>query len=308
MGTIAYIAHDGCSVQMRTLRANPVDGIWGLSEPTTVPEIHASLFNPIVQLAWSDTDRPHLAVMDYHGCVDIFSFGQSLNSPVLRHDRRLDTMAHYGGVVACHWLQPAPLEGGNPRFESCGPFHPLPGRSAFVYMTEAGVLKMLWMHRDYSFRLVTHRPDGINKLTAVEHASFCGHDSKFHRTLTRFRGLNVADVLWGAIVCERRLYALEAHIQWGRSSPDGNQTLGELELAPTIKARVRLDIAFGCRTNSTLSRIQWIPALISEATGATLGPMQLFLVYWLDFHRRGVEIQWLELKAEDAVSPHTRFN
>jgi len=186
MGTIAYISHDRCSVQMKTLRANPVDGIWGLSEPTTVPEIDASTSNPIVQLAWSDTDRPHLAVIDYHGCVDIFSFGRALKSPVLRHDRRLDTMAHFGGVVACHWLQPAPLEGvktaspGSPRFASCGPFHPLPGRSAFIYMTEAGVMKMLWMHRDYSFRLVTHRPYGIDQLTVVENASFCGHGSKFH--------------------------------------------------------------------------------------------------------------------------------
>ena len=124
----------------------------------------------------------------------------------------------------------------------------------------------------------------------------------------RFRGLNVADVLWGAIVCERRLYALEAHIQWGTSSPDWYRTLDELELAPTIRARVRLDTAFGCRINSTLSRIQWIPALISGATGATLEPMQLLLCYQLDFHQDDVEIQWLQLKAEDAVSPHTWSN
>lgn len=130
----------------------------------------------------------------------------------------------------------------------------------------------------------------------------------------RFRGLNIVDVLWGAIVCQHRLYALEAHIQWGTSSPDGNQTLGEPELAPIIKAGVRLDTEVSCQSDSNISRIQWIPALISGTTGATLAPMQLLLCYQ---HRPGlggghatgeVKIQWLELKAEDAVSPHTRSN
>lgn len=194
MGTIASISPDGLSVQARFLRANPENGVWGLSEPTTFYRINAAQSNPIVHLAWSETDKPHLAVIDYHGRVDIFSVGPALNSHALRRARESDNVCDYGGVVACHWLQPASRQklfhtaavkvDDQYRFEKShfifsGPFHPHPRKSALICITEAGVLKMFWMRNDHSFGLVTHQPAGIEKLSSVERASFCRHNGRF---------------------------------------------------------------------------------------------------------------------------------
>lgn len=103
-GTIASVSADGKSVQVRLLRASPVDGSWGLSEAYTVEPITATASNPIVHLAWAGTSNHELAVIDAAGRVVILAFSIALNRPFLNRRWDTDHVEDLHAIVGCLWL------------------------------------------------------------------------------------------------------------------------------------------------------------------------------------------------------------
>lgn len=101
---MASVTPDGKSVQVRLLRADPADGNWGLSEPTTVDSITASTSNPIVHLAWAGTNNHELAVIDAAGRVAILAFSIYLNRPFINRKWDLDHVEDLHAIVGCFWL------------------------------------------------------------------------------------------------------------------------------------------------------------------------------------------------------------
>ena len=91
-------------MQVRLLRADPVDGNWGLSEPTTVDSITASSSNPIVHLAWAGTNNQELAAIDASGRVAILAFSMYLNRPFVHRKWDGDHVEDLQAIVGCFWL------------------------------------------------------------------------------------------------------------------------------------------------------------------------------------------------------------
>jgi len=171
-GTIASISPDSCSVQVSFLRADPSDGCWGLSQPSTFDRLTATPSNPIVHLAWSEASPPQLAVIDSIGQVAILTFSETLNDPTI--SRRWDgeyLPAGNNEVVGCVWLQPPPAlkesqpDGRTDPFHTqygpavkkgdsyqCqkniipdfGPWLPARIQSAFICFTAGGRLRVNW--------------------------------------------------------------------------------------------------------------------------------------------------------------------
>jgi mediator of RNA polymerase II transcription subunit 16, fungi type len=119
-GTVASIAKDGMSVELRYLRCNPDTAEWELSEPTSwsppspspspptanlptaVPPAAAAA--PFVHLAWAPTMNPDLAVVDALGRITILSFHIAVNQtyPVRRWET--DVVDDLHAIVGCYWL------------------------------------------------------------------------------------------------------------------------------------------------------------------------------------------------------------
>ncbi|KAI1859795.1 hypothetical protein JX265_010244 [Neoarthrinium moseri] len=163
-GSIASIAPDGRSLELRYIRADPKDATWGLSEPTTCTPWQNLAGGPIVHLAWAPTQGSELAIIDAVGRVLMVNFGTNVNtpSPAARSWDK-DPLDDTNAVVGTYWLPsypahrgqanhlhaPAVKEGNNYNYEhsivvSHPPYHPNPAKSAFFCITTVGLLKMFW--------------------------------------------------------------------------------------------------------------------------------------------------------------------
>lgn len=119
-GTIAAIAKDAMSVDLRFLRCSPDNGDWELSRhspwaavslspspPALSPFSPISLASagaPFVHLAWSPASSPDLAAIDALGRVTIFSFSICLNRPYFSRKWDADLVDDLHAVVGCYWL------------------------------------------------------------------------------------------------------------------------------------------------------------------------------------------------------------
>ena len=113
-GSIASIASNGTTLELRNLRCHPDDGTWALSEPTTTPNFSAPLDGcPLKHLAWSPTGSD-LAVIDAVGRVTILSIYSSINKPALSRPSHLDPADDLHAVVGSFWLNQAPYPPGRP--------------------------------------------------------------------------------------------------------------------------------------------------------------------------------------------------
>jgi len=123
-GTIASIARDGTSIDLRFIRCNPHAAEWELSEPTSwsppsgpspsppapnppTPVSAASCSTPFVHLAWAPTPNPDLAVVDALGRITLLSFHITINQtyPVRRWET--DVVDDLQQIVGCYWLPTA---------------------------------------------------------------------------------------------------------------------------------------------------------------------------------------------------------
>ncbi|KAK9777004.1 putative Mediator of RNA polymerase II transcription subunit 16 [Seiridium cardinale] len=165
-GTIASIAPDGRSLELRYIRAHPKDASWGLSEATTfVPDGDLS-GGPIVHLSWAPTQTSDLAIIDTVGRVSVVNFPTNVNRPATLRKWDADSTDDLNAVVGTYWLNtlpthrnqkanplhaPAVKEGNGNGYNyetalhvSNAPFHPNPSRSALFCVTTNGALKMFW--------------------------------------------------------------------------------------------------------------------------------------------------------------------
>lgn len=119
-GTIATIAKDAMSVELRFIRSHPDTTEWGLSEPSSwsppspgasppvpnppAPISLASSSAPFVHLAWSPTMSPDLAVIDALGRLTILSFSIANNQPYPARRWETDAADDLHAIVGCYWL------------------------------------------------------------------------------------------------------------------------------------------------------------------------------------------------------------
>ena len=108
-GTIASILPGGQSLELRYIRADPKDGIWGLSDPTPFAPCPNLSGGPLVHLSWSPTNTSsELAVIDAVGRVLIYSFVSHLNRPTLIRRWDADPIDDLHAVVGTYWLNMLP--------------------------------------------------------------------------------------------------------------------------------------------------------------------------------------------------------
>jgi mediator of RNA polymerase II transcription subunit 16 len=115
-GTIASIARDAMSIDLRSVQCNPDTAEWELSEPASWspssrppanPSTAASLPSssaPFVHLAWAPTLTPDLAVLDAHGRNTVLSFSLANNQPYPVRRWETDVVDDLHAVVGCYWL------------------------------------------------------------------------------------------------------------------------------------------------------------------------------------------------------------
>jgi mediator of RNA polymerase II transcription subunit 16 len=104
-GTIASVAKDGTSIELRFLHCRPDTGDWGLSAPSiyaTSPTAASAI--PIVHLAWAPTSVPELALIDAVGRISILHFNITLNRAYPYHKWSNDAPEDLNAVVGCYWL------------------------------------------------------------------------------------------------------------------------------------------------------------------------------------------------------------
>ncbi|KAM0322887.1 hypothetical protein ACHAQA_009229 [Verticillium albo-atrum] len=209
-GTIASISPDGRSVQVRYLRADPADGSWGLSEPTTVDAITASPSTPIVHLAWAATSSNELAVIDAAGRVAILAFSVSLNRPFLTRKWDADHVDDLHAIAGCFWLPlasqhknyhvfhgPAVKDTTTYRYESSfihafGPWHPNTAKSALLCVTTSGLLRLFWSQNNNKLEETTLELDTFSSSDdLITHASL--HSDKNHIWVPNGQSMNPTD-------------------------------------------------------------------------------------------------------------------
>ncbi|KAJ2971586.1 hypothetical protein NQ176_g7619 [Zarea fungicola] len=226
-GTIASISSDGLSLELRMLRASPVDGSWALSEPTTTDLIKGTVANPLTHLEWSPTFAPEIAVFDSVGRVCIMNFPVSLNNPFVNRKWDTDAIDDMNVIVGCHWLPVAPnpqkpfnvLYGPAVRppskpntkpntsylYESSfihavGPHHPHTSKSALLCVTMSGLLKMYWSQNNARIEETTMELESIcSSDELVTHAALA--TDKKHLIIT-------------ATTATRKLKVIKLEIQW----------------------------------------------------------------------------------------------
>lgn len=110
-GCIAAITSNGC-LELQSLRIDPKDGSWGLSDPTLVPSVGTSSPGqvPLQHLSWSP-NGVDLAMIDTAGRVAIFST-LLMNQPTASRNVMQDSIDELHGVAGSVWLN---LMTPNPR-------------------------------------------------------------------------------------------------------------------------------------------------------------------------------------------------
>ena len=114
-GTIASIAPDGQSLELRYIRAHPKDASWGLSRSTPYAPWQSLPGGPIVHLSWAPTQSSELAVVDAVGRVLILTFNTNLNRPATYRRWDGDPIDDLHAVVGTYWLNTMPSHRGHVR-------------------------------------------------------------------------------------------------------------------------------------------------------------------------------------------------
>ncbi|KAI0126017.1 RNA polymerase II mediator complex subunit Sin4 [Xylariales sp. AK1849] len=245
-GTIASIAPDGLSLELRYIRARPKDATWGLSEPTTSTPWQDLAGGPIVHLSWAPTQTSELAIIDAVGRVTIVNFSTNVNRalPARRWDS--DPVDDVNAVVGTYWLNtfpshrnsanplhaPAVKEGNTYNYEttlliSNAPYHPNPTRSVFFCVTINGMLKMFW---NQNTNKIEETPLELESITSaddsVTHAALCS-DSR-------------AKCLFVALATSsKQLQVVQVAVNWGLPPPENQKGMlpASQPLNPSLKGR-----------------------------------------------------------------------
>ncbi|KAM3071384.1 Mediator of RNA polymerase II transcription subunit 16 [Clarireedia jacksonii] len=219
-GSIATINSAGMGLELRNLRCHPRDGSWDLSEPTVTPQLTTNLDGgPLKHLSWSPTGS-ELAVVDSAGRVTILQIFSSLNKPTLARRGQTDSAADdLHAVVGSFWLSlgsvqsrsvlhgPAIKEASGFRYEVTpapimGPSHPNPARSAFVYVTTNGSLRVLYpQNNNQWFEAHTELESIVSSDDLITHAAICGDKS--------------STLLVAFATASKQLRTIRALIDWG---------------------------------------------------------------------------------------------
>ncbi|KAK9439087.1 RNA polymerase II Mediator complex subunit Sin4 [Metarhizium brunneum] len=220
-GTIASLAPDGLTLELRFLRCHPDTGAWELSEPTTCDLVKGTPAIPLVHLEWGTTNTPDLAVIDAAGRVALVSFAISLNHPFITRKWETDTIDDLHGIAGCYWLPVAPTNQQKPfnimygpanksgngyQYESSfvhaiGPNHPHSAKSALFCVSSGGMLKMYWSQNNGRMEETTMELESVNTSDElVTHAAFAS--DKKH-------------LLAAVATSSRQLKLLKIEIQWG---------------------------------------------------------------------------------------------
>ena len=107
-GSIASISPDGKDLYLQTLRCDPKDGSWGLSEPSPIPRVVDDADIELKHVAWSPAGS-ELAAIDSAGRVSILSIFSSNNKPIMARHARSDPIDDLQRIVGCYWLNVAPF-------------------------------------------------------------------------------------------------------------------------------------------------------------------------------------------------------
>ncbi|KAI3332000.1 RNA polymerase II mediator complex subunit Sin4 [Xylariaceae sp. AK1471] len=197
-GTIASIAPDGQSLELRYLRADPKDATWGLSEPTVSVPWQNLNGGPVVHLSWGPASS-ELAVVDAVGRVLLLNFNSDLNRPVISRRWDGDAIDDLHTIVGTYWLNPLPAnsrfyptyspavktaKGTDYAFETSGvptmgPNHPNPTKSAFICVTTNGLLKMFWSQNNNKAEETTLELESATSADdLITHAAACSDKTK----------------------------------------------------------------------------------------------------------------------------------
>lgn len=243
-GSIASVASNGYTLEIRFLRCHPKSGTWELSEPS--PSFTSSQDGgPIRHLSWSPTGCD-LAVIDSAGRVTILSIFSSLNKLAITRNYQVDTADDLQTPVGSYWLPLAPVPPGRPTFHNgpgikdgrgyryeasqaqiLGPCNPIPGKSAFVFVTTNGLLKLLWPQSNNKWcDIHTELESIVSSNDLITHAAIC--PDKNHSPY----GL----LMIAFATASKQLRVVRALIDWniqkGEKVPNGTFLLN-----PTLKTR-----------------------------------------------------------------------
>ncbi|KAK4128203.1 hypothetical protein N657DRAFT_638626 [Parathielavia appendiculata] len=237
-GTIASVAKDAMSIDLRFIRCNPDTTEWELSEPASwSPSSSAA---PFVHLAWSPSVSPELAVLDAHGRITVLGFSIANNQPYPARRWESDVVDDLHAIVGCYWLPlgmaqnkpfyvshgPAIINQSEHRYEhqfhqAFGPWHPNPAKSALLCVTTSGSLKLL-------FTANSQRPEE----TAIELESVTSSDELItHASLCSDKNT----LLIALATASKQLRIVRVQIQWGVPQVDKQVPPGSVPLRPSLK-------------------------------------------------------------------------
>lgn len=244
-GSIASVASNGYTLEIRFLRCHPKTGSWELSEPNTPSFTSTQDGGPIRHLSWSPTGCD-LAVIDSAGRVTILSIFSSLNKLAITRSCQVDTADDLQTPVGSYWLPLAPVPPGRPtflngpgikeghgyRYEASqapilGPCNPIPGKSAFIFVTTNGLLKLLWPQSNNKWcDIHTELESIVSSNDLITHAAICPDKNQSPHGL----------LMIAFATASKQLRTVRALIDWniqkGEKAPNGT-----FQLNPTLKTR-----------------------------------------------------------------------
>ncbi|KAL1843023.1 hypothetical protein VTJ49DRAFT_3337 [Mycothermus thermophilus] len=228
-GTIASISKDGMSVELRFLRSNPQTADWELSEPSSwapapsapssSPSGSASPVStsaPFVHLTWAPSSNPDLAVIDALGRLTLLSFHFSINQTYpqfhLIHGPAIRTQSdrNQSEYKYEHQIYPAH-----------GPFHPHPGKSAFLCVTTNGALRLFFTQINGRLEETSIELESVNSCDElITHAALCSDKNS---------------VLIALATASKQLRIVRANINWGLPPSDKQVPPGGVPLRPSLR-------------------------------------------------------------------------
>ncbi|QSZ30359.1 hypothetical protein DSL72_004882 [Monilinia vaccinii-corymbosi] len=242
-GSIASITSSGAGLELRNLRCHPENGVWGLSEPTVIPQLISNLDGgPLKHLSWSPTGS-ELAVIDSAGRIIILQIFSSLNKPMMCRPCSPDAADDLNAVVGCFWLNlgpvpnrlqsiqhgPAVKDASGMRYDGSqapllGPTYPIPSKSAFLYITTNGTLRLLWLQNNGKwFESHTELESIVSSDDLITHAAICAE-----------RG---PSLLIALATASKQLRVIRAGIDWGFPQTQEKLNLMTTPLNPSLRTR-----------------------------------------------------------------------